>query len=179
MKKLFLFGVLLCMSVGLFAQDRPKNELAISWGVATTPQLVDVFTTALSGGLVDYSSSTQAISAQYLRNLNNTWAVGAAAICEAMEADDANSDGKQNLISVMPVARAHWFDKKHFGMYSKAGVGVCLWNEKLNGQSTNDVTVAYQVSPVCMEAGSESVRGFMELGFGFQGIVNLGVRFGF
>lgn len=179
MKKLFLLGMLLCMTVGLSAQDKPKNELAISWGVGTTPQLVDVFTSALSGGLVDYSSSTQAISAQYLRNLNKTWAVGAAAIYEGMESDDANSNGKQNLISVMPVARAHWFNKAHFGMYSKVGVGACFWNEKLNGQTSNDMTVAYQVSPVCMEAGSESVRGFMEVGFGFQGIINLGVRFGF
>ena len=38
------------------------------------------------------------------------------------------------------------------------------------------VILAGQLSPVCMDFGGDATRGYLELGFGMQGIVSLGIK---
>ena len=72
-------------------------------------------------------------------------------------------------------------------MYSKVGLGVTFRTQKEdineakasnNGsdQSKNDVFFNFQLSALGMEFGAETVRGFVELGVGEQGMGLVGIR---
>lgn len=100
-----------------------------------------------------------------------------------------------SFVSVMPSVKFPWFTFPNVSMYSKAAVGVAMsWNgpfsvtgkdengnaEEQGSDSNNfQCSVAYQVSPICVDFGGRRLKGFAELGFGFQGAFITGVRYSF
>ena len=74
----------------------------------------------------------------------------------------------------MPLAKFRWFTNPKFGMYSKIafGAGIVPGGEEENLQ----VSFAGQLSPVGMQFGGGNVSGILELGYGMQGIVTLGIK---
>jgi hypothetical protein len=105
---------------------------------------------------------------------------------DVMSGKDKIGESKNSYLTLMPAVKFDWLRKKNFGMYSKLAVGATLRNEKYDsntssGKDYNDseVHVNWQVSLVGIEAGSPTIRGFAELGFGEQGIILAGVRYKF
>ena len=94
-----------------------------------------------------------------------------------------------DYFTVMPVAKFMWIEKDHIGLYSKAAAGICIASnsakacsgfgeaEKYVDEIKTDkgTRFAYQVSAIGFEAGSKNLRGFVELGYGFQGLAQAGV----
>ena len=99
-----------------------------------------------------------------------------------------------DYFTVMPVAKFMWIEKDHIGLYSKAAAGICIASKSdpkfcngvqvdpdkadrvLNELKTDKGTrFAYQVSAIGFEAGSKNIRGFVELGYGFQGLAQAGL----
>lgn len=99
-----------------------------------------------------------------------------------------------DYFTVMPVAKFMWIEKDHIGLYSKAAAGICIASNSdpkfcdgvqvdpdredrvLNDLKTDKGTrFAYQVSAIGFEAGSKNIRGFIELGYGFQGLAQAGL----
>ena len=86
-----------------------------------------------------------------------------------------------------------WVRKKNFGIYSKIGLGATYMYEKEvqkndgSGQDIDDKVVHskgkwmanFQASLLGIEAGTEKIRGFAELGAGEQGIILAGLRYKF
>ena len=76
-------------------------------------------------------------------------------------------------------------------MYSKVGVGVSFMfehqkdeldsNSSAKATDETDTTIIpnLQCSLLGLEGGSEAIRGFVELGFGEQGIMLAGVKYKF
>lgn len=107
------------------------------------------------------------------------------------EVAKANND----YFTVMPVVKAMWIEKNQIGLYSKVAAGVCIasnsakmvGNAKENtpGEFTNEIKsdkgtrFGYQVSAIGFEAGTRNLRGFVELGYGFQGFAQIGASFKF
>ena len=118
-------------------------------------------------------SSTGAISLEYMRWVSPHVGVGALGVYELcpMTFED-NTSSRSHLISVMPAAKFAWLGKDHFGMYTKiaAGVGAAF------DDGSADFSFAAQVNPVGMDFGGQSFRGFLELGWGMQGLVMFGLR---
>lgn len=92
---------------------------------------------------------------------------------------------RRNL-SIVPTAKFDWLRKKNFGMYSKLAFGTTMRNEKADyespekeGYSETTFEVNWQISLLGLEAGSERLRGFLELGTGEQGIGLIGLRYKF
>ena len=78
----------------------------------------------------------------------------------------------------MATSKFIWFNREHFGMYSKVSLGLML----LLGDMNEDKPIpmfAGHVSSVCMEFGGKALRGFLETGYGNQGLLNFGVKFSF
>lgn len=98
------------------------------------------------------------------------------------------------FISLMPEVKLPWFNLPHFGMYSKIAAGAWLQYspevvdmvEGSDGQPAQDVTPASsdfgfsaQVNPIGMDFGGRQHRGFLEIGWGLQGLIMGGYRFEF
>ncbi len=191
MKKiLYIFSLLCTVALGANAQDyeTPSNEISVSWGLGSGPMIADAFASGLTGS-TEYGMQTGNISAQFMHNLNKTIGIGVTASFEGLSAkktDEMTEDLSNNYITIMPTARAYWFRKSMFGMYSRAAAGVTFNSfDYLNAKdgktvkdSESEVSFAWQVSPVGIEIGSNKVSGFLEGGFGYQGLVIAGVRIG-
>lgn len=192
MKKILLVAVALFAAVFTTnAQDyeTPSDEISVSVGYFTHPHVALTFGDAF-GGIIDGDASSEnslgSFGVTYMHNLNKRFGMGATTSYEYIYKNA--KDGKkytENFITVMPTVRAYWFRHNHFGMYSRLAAGVALNCSKgyVNGtgeeKSQTDVLFGFHLAPLSMEFGSSKVSGFLELGWGYQGIVNAGVKFGF
>ena len=176
--------------VKLYRAD--MNEVSLSYGQGSIGQgiylFADVFAVIFSLGhaTVDNPVFTGEVSTEYYHYFNNTIGVGGIVTGEWMggnmidqnkSEDDPNRiTGRFDMVyvSLMPAVKFSWFNHNHVGMYSKVAVGGSL---VLNNNEAPQPMVAFQLSPVCCDFGDETWRGFAELGFGNQGILNLGVKY--
>lgn len=169
------------------SEKKGANEVSVTYGMFTAPQVA--FSMAGVLGIVfslgnltlDNFVMPGQLSAEYYHYFNNVLAVGGCITNDYMMADSFNKN-KENLgkfkadfISIMPGVKASWFNFQNFGMYSKVNVGIGA--EVLSDEITTNL--ALQVSPVCCEFGKEAWRGFVELGFGMNGIACFGVKHSF
>ena len=193
MKK--LVALLLCLIVvcPVFAKnDTDKNEFSITYGQITVPQaayvLGGVFGAMFSLGHFSFENAhfVGGAGVEYVHYVNDWLGFGGAGLCDYMTATAMNvdSEGKKTpngkfqlgVVSVMPVVKFAWLNRAHVGLYSKlaAGAGFTFTNQ--SEDTKDNFAFAFQVTPIGMDFGGESFRGFAELGLGMQGLVNVGIR---
>lgn len=191
MKKIFMAIAVLCtvvLEANAQEYETPSDEISVSWGLGSGPMIADAFASGLTGS-IEYAMQTGNISAQYMHNLTKTFGIGVTASFEGLTSkknETIKEDLSNNYICVMPTARAYWFRKSKFGMYSRLAAGVTFnsfdYLDSKDGktvkESKTETGFAWQVSPVGIEIGSNKVSGFLEGGFGYQGLVIAGVRLG-
>lgn len=150
-------------------------------------------------------SHTPTFSIQYMYRVSPKLKVGAVATYQQtssklMVADKQGgyheaAKATNNYFVVMPAVKAMWVEKKNIGLYSKLAVGISIASNKAEmtngakestpGELTNRIKsdkgtrFAYQVSAIGLEVGSKNLRGFAELGYGFQGIGQVGICYKF
>ena len=198
MKKiLVMVAVAMMTAMNASAQngyDETKHEVAITYGVGSNSDIIDAFEN-IGGGLVGAKFENEkyfgALSAEYFYHLENWLGVGAILAYGQCEQDvyllgDKDGTSKNSYVTLMPAVKFDWLRKKNFGMYSKLAVGATLRNEKFNSDSSSskdtsdsEVHVNWQASFLGIEAGSPTLRGFLEFGTGEQGIALVGLRYKF
>ena len=133
----------------------------------------------------------------YVRNLFNRWGVGIQAnyYCDEGEGTDITSKFyyhklfsiKESGVTVMPTVRCSWWNHHHLGLYTRLACGLDFHKVELTDFNVHDdvdietgtissTNLAYQISLVGIEAGGHRIRGFIELGHGYQGNVTFGAR---
>ena len=198
MKKLLVMvAVAMMTAMNVNAQngyDETKHEVAISFGALSNSQIIDVFENiggALVGAKFENETFIGPISAEYFYHVKNWLGVGGILAYGQNKQDvyllgDKDGVSKNTYLTLMPAVKFDWLRKKHFGMYSKLAFGATLRNEKYDSDSDSskddsdsEVHVNWQASLLGMEFGGPTIRGFLELGTGEQGIVLAGVRYKF
>ena len=196
MRKLTLLILAAMMgTTGMKAQngyDETKQEVAVGLGVLPNSQFLDMFEKvggALAGAKFENEKFFGPISAEYFYHVKPWLGLGGIIVYGQNKQDtylnhEMIGKNKNTYITLMPAAKFDWLHKQHFGMYSKLALGATLRNEKydrLDGRNSSDseLHVNWQISPLGLEAGSPTVRGFVELGFGEQGIALAGLRYKF
>ena len=198
MKKLLVLAAAALMAAtNVNAQngyDDTKHEVAISLGALSNSQWIDVFedlTTAIFVGKLDDRDFDGPFSAEYFYHVKNWLGVGGIFVYghstqDILEHNTKIGDAKDNYLTLMPAVKFDWLRKKNFGMYSKLGIGATYRSEKIeynenNGKDYDESAfhVNWQVSLLGIEAGSPTLRGFVELGTGEQGMALIGVRYKF
>ena len=199
MKRLLSSVALLIISslVCLAQTDESRHEISVSYGYITLPQAVDLIGAsggALLGGLlagiVDTfapgnqespkridNGGTGSFSFQYLYSLSKTIKLGGI-VCYESTWGEWN-DGDEYIVhypAIIATSKFMWFNREHFGMYSKLSLGLTL---AINGQCEAMLLPAFQTSAVSMEFGGKALRGFLETGFGNQGLLNFGMKYSF
>lgn len=169
-----------------------RHEVAVSYGALSNADLFsyleDAFTVAASVGKVKYENEkfVGTFGVEYFYRVSNLFAVGGIA-AYATQSKDIMAGGDKlgtmhdHFFSVMPAVKCDWLRRRHFGMYSKLGLGVNILTDKQkfnDGETAHDATAtfAWQLSLVGLEAGSQNVRAFAELGCGEQGMALIGLR---
>jgi hypothetical protein len=202
MKKTIVLALAMMMTCGAMqAQDGyydKKHEVGITYGFGSTSQIVDVFEDAIIS-MVDVRLSDESwvgpITAEYYYHPKNWLGVGGILGYGQMSQDvylngkhnGKDGDLKNSYLTLMPAVKFDYVRTKHFGMYSKLAFGATLRTEKVDYNDDKDLKdfnesefhINWQVSLLGLEAGGQSLRGFMELGMGEQGIYVIGVKYRF
>ena len=200
MKKLFLLAAVAIMTAtSANAQSNgydSKHEVALSLGLYSNSQWLDVLENVTlivaSGAKASFDNDRfmGPISAEYFYRLKPWIGVGGLFVYGNNKQDlklDGVKDGevKHAYYTLMPAVKFDWLRKQHFGMYSKLAVGMTLRKESIDSEDdvrSEDETmthVNWQLSFLGIEAGGPTIRGFLELGTGEQGIILAGIRYKF
>jgi hypothetical protein len=186
MKKLICASLAFLLVFSAYGQDK-KNEFSVTYSQFTVPQFAYIFGgilgVAFTAGHFDFENPIMpgCLGVEYNHWVNNWFGYGGSVFGEYMTASTYTKDSEGNktkngtydlgFASIMPTVRFRWFNNPHFGMYSKLGAGLGL---AISGDFQPSFSA--QISPVCMDFGGDSVRGFLELGVGMQGIASLGIK---
>ena len=202
MKKIFVAMLALsCLlaSPSLRAQNinvLAPNEISVSYGVsllgASLNTLVNIagIASILSDELeadiasIKSGGSRGVINASYLYHTSSVFAVGGSVGFNRLSVNMQDKTGAitaaaANIIFGMIDAKVNWFRQDIFGMYSKFGLGVmCINGNVMEEPGHNLWLPTAQLSLVGMELGRQFC-GFMELGAGMQGILQVGLKYHF
>ena len=190
MKK--IITILLCFLIALSVNAKDyKNELSFTYGQFTVPQFAyvmgGVLGVAFTAGHFTFENSKfiGTTGFEYIHYTNDWFGYGGTIVCDYMTSDAYNVssegektyNGKFNLgfISIMPNVKFSWFNRERVSLYSKIAVGSGLVFDN-DDSLENNITLAAQISPIGVDFGNNSYRGFAELGIGMQGILNVGIR---
>ncbi|MCR5313232.1 MAG: hypothetical protein K6E54_06275 [Bacteroidaceae bacterium] len=138
------------------------------------------------------------VNIMYIRNINKKFGVGLQAGIGFLKTDDFSDKKtygkiakiKEHNIYLMPTFRTYWYNTNNIGVYSRVSVGLawaCYDEEDTNGNDNlifacgneSSVKFAFQASAIGFEWGGELARGFVEAGYGGQGILITGLKIRF
>lgn len=186
-KLLFLIVAAMFTSFSVKAQedyDDTKHEIAISYGYLANSQWIDVFedmATIMAGAKLDDEKLVGPLSVEYFYHAKNWLGVGGIFAYGKSTQDiyigsSKSGELKHTYYTVMPAVKFDWLRKRYFGMYSKLAFGATVRTEDAEGESDTSIHPNWQVSLLGLEAGSPTVRAFVELGTGEQGLALVGLR---
>ena len=198
MKRIFV-SILIISSLLLSGQAKAQNlyykqvhpnDISVSYGFS----LLSTFGSVVIGSLSNIHDVEKEISVKpggtygvinlgYAYQLNKVVSIGGAAGFNRLSIDLKDNTGKispaaVNVWTIMSTGKFDWFRTRSdmFGMYSKVGLGVMAVGGSLMEELHKTVWLPTgQLSLIGLEVG-KGFSGFMELGFGMQGIAQLGVR---
>lgn len=185
-----------------------SSEIALGVGYMTTGNLIN-FIESMKEAQDNFNSGSDdmntkmsvfgpAFTVQYLYNLSEHVSLGAGLVYQQATGVQSLLDNmtggmsdpytgstttpfvfKGKYLTLMPTAKFYWFNREHFGMYTRLAIGGTYRMESTNGVSDNSFMVNGQISPVCIEFGGEHFRGFLEEGLGANGSAFGGIKYSF
>jgi hypothetical protein len=191
MKRLFLMVVATIMvTMNTNAQDEPKNEIGVFYGVESASNILSVLTSSFAAAAGDQGSWWGPIGAEYYYHISPVVAVGGVAVYASCKAEDEKTnteDLSETFITLMPSMKFNWLRKKSFGMYSALSAGVMFASISVNDAAkkadpdAKDETIThfmFQATALGIEFGG-NLRGFVEAGLGEKGTLCAGLRYRF
>ena len=191
MKRLFLMVVTTIMvTMNTNAQDEPKNEIGVFYGVESASNILSVLTSSFAAAAGDQGSWWGPIGAEYYYHISPVVAVGGVAVYASCKAEDEKTnteDLSETFITLMPSMKFNWLRKKSFGMYSALSAGVMFASMSVNDAAkkadpdAKDETIThfmFQATALGIEFGG-NLRGFVEAGLGEKGTLCAGLRYRF
>ncbi|MDR1743854.1 MAG: hypothetical protein LBR48_08595 [Dysgonamonadaceae bacterium] len=187
-------AIMLLVANGVGAQDDFKrHELEGGLGIWNTSQIVFTLSDALSNSLgiggmnVNNLSGSPAFHVGYKYWLTERFGVGATLAMGSESGNVFNLEKQyQGQIqryysNVAAEAAFNYINSEIFKVYALGGVGGLFLNQKYepdggSGTDKNDkgLFLDYQITPIGIKVG-KNVGGFAEVGFGYKGIVNIGL----
>ena len=167
---------------------------------------VEKYNLTIGGDCPDYNimgKSFLTLNLEYHYRLNKLWAIGTIMgfgrsyenygqsdetpiTIDGKESQYLNSkygEGRSNLFYLALSVRRAWFIKGNFRLYSRVALGTMRQHTSFDyeEESSDEVKwkMAYQLTPLGFDFGIEPIRVYSELGYGFQGVFNIGARLAF
>ncbi len=203
MKKLLLLFLLSAMPAGVFAQEEPavvrvrrpftpQHELRLTAGAyPLLPSMSDwegcaagIFHDRTHRGPV-YTSGTWSLSYDY--RFKKWFDLGLTLsyygeYSRSYSNRDSSPVGRNraHAVTVMPMARFTWLNRRWVRMYSSLGLGATFGYGRFDteGSRPENAMIAFQVTPVGISVG-RSFFGFAEIGLGAQGVFMMGIGYKF
>jgi hypothetical protein len=206
MKKIFLVILCTVLSIGAASAQKPekapkynathdygRNEIYFSYGASAIGSIISHYSGILDmviSEITDQECSIKSggskgvLNAGYYYSVNRTLSFGASVgfnrmSLKILEDGDIDTFGA-NLFTMMANMKVNWFQNTSFGMYSKLGLGaMCAAFGENDGVSSERIGSFWlptgQLTMIGLEVGRQ-FRGFMEIGPGMQGWIQIGAK---
>lgn len=187
MKKLFLL-LTFCLCA-FYLQAQSKWEIRLGYGLASAPEIIDglsnLSTSLISIGTVKASSNLSygpiAVGVNYypMHKLSVGLQYSNTKLNNTLELNNAvGSSDYKNTYNVIMARSDYYYATGFIQVYSGLGAGVSFAKSvPTNGTTGNDVKstdFAYQINAIGARVG-RTIGAFAELGFGYNGVLNLGI----
>lgn len=186
MKAAALFGMIHCIMPLAQAQDKGKGELSATVGIYPVEDIVTATFLVILGDLFDAHEgrdpSNPVFFLTYKYHVSERFAIGGTTGYnhDSKSWDHYNYDGwRQRTLTSAVEGTMYWAKRPGFDFYSTAGAGL-FFRERAyyETQKKTDAGPAMYIAPVGMRFGKD-FGCFMEMGYGYKGILNAGLNFRF
>lgn len=197
MKKalLFIASVLIALPEAKAFEPIKNNEISAQYAVFTGNQIVTFFKGAFTGvtSLGNFSCYEITGSGMFIlqyhhagdENIMYGFSVGYESVGQKLK--DKNDVPVERMLnthcfSILGSGKIYYKNFPHFGMYAKiqAGVELASGNMIEDDHITEEKKIkphlAFQGTPLGLEFGGKTLRGFAEIGIGTQGIWSIGIK---
>lgn len=187
-KTIILCGVMCCVFAPSKAQDRGKQELNVGAGILTSENALSdaviLWISALINEPKDVRVTGAAWSVSYKYHVSERLAVGGSSVynpsADQWIPDFVDDDRwKRRSLTTAGEATLFWIKQRGFQFYGAAGVGFFVKRSTFYETDVNtDFGYTFQASPVGLRIGDKAGI-FLEMGYGYKGVLNggLSVRF--
>jgi hypothetical protein len=186
MKKIFfqlLFAIILVypLSSQTTLKSGPKNEIYFSYGAASAQQIATIFDGAIILPFIatDFSvdSPIGPIIAGYRRNFSDQFSMGLMGSYTAFN-QEYTVLGEQfrvqnTFITTMLDGTILYNPKSTFQLYSGLSLGSSIYTQKDTSQTASKTIFAFHLNAIGLRVG-KTIGAFVEIGYGFNGLVNGG-----
>lgn len=197
--KFIVLSLCLFAGVNLVNGQENKHEIRISASDGLTQSTVDILGLGMADAITGSKRTDEKYSIVYglsYRYSINRFRVGAdfgfshSSSKLTLEADKTPSIKERELnFMILPTAEFVYFKSKLVELYGNASAGVNLKSHKETGltdagkmaaqKADLKTSFAYQVNPIAVRIGNETIGAFLEAGLGHKGFVTAGVSFRF
>ena len=201
MKKLayvFLISLTAFSNIGYSQTTKGDMEVNAGWGTITgdgvftvTKLLVTEIITSVFGDM--HYTNVRTIGAAFMGYkyyFTDNAAVGMTGTYEAWKADlnyvsngDKVGEYQRADITIAPELTYNYLNDEWIRLYGSVGIGITFNSEKntdkstaTNNYNTNDTHLNANLTALGLSAG-KALRGNLELGFGYKGLINLGISY--
>ena len=199
-KTILVFCLIAFFSDTAFAQldsiRSNKNEFSIGYGVKPSSS----YRYNPRNHYYPLEENVGAIYATYTRRLTKVIGIGATYCFDPRVFNYyENPKTKEGPIArlgesshtLMFHLKINWLNTKYVNLYSKVGQGVMVWGYNLkeyqpdlfeinmpSNKFIDRINYAYQFVPIGVEVGTKRCAGFLQVGFGMEGMISIGFRYG-
>lgn len=176
MKKILATLLCICAAIGLKAEGPGRHSISLSSGFLTAYDIINMI------GDVNYPPPDISLGGTYVLGydfaVSPMFSVGIAAgfaLTSVNSYETSHVWRHYRYFHVMPRLSYRWIRKERFAMYSSAAFGIDFAKE----YDRHSVEPAFQITIISAEyffGKSRHFGIFAELGAGFQGILNTGLR---
>lgn len=165
-----------------FSQE--KHNVFVGYGAPTHNSFISFLSYIITLGTLDDLNRdfSGAIFAGYRYNVTPKFEVGGVFTYENADGTFRDSDSEQKLkrsdYSLMADARFNYLSKEKFRLYSGASAGVGIININSNSdavKNSEEAEFAFHVDLIGFSYGRK-VAPFLSLGYGYKGVINLGIQ---
>lgn len=170
MKKIILA---LMMIVGIVSGAQAQTELTVSYGAYTQMDAMDCH----DGG-PSVNNAWGALNAGLNFHVAPGFWLGPSYTFSSTSRKHYD-ENKFYYHAIMLNLRYNYYRNSIVTLYAKGALGSVIIHETWPDDSKNKAYCAFQINPLCAQVGlSRSVAMFGELGFGAQGLIQLGFKIG-
>ncbi len=184
MKRIILVLLLFLLTTTLYSQEKGTMDFSVSAGVISSNFLIDFYAQLLTLGLIRTKGDvmTPAINTTFKYAVMDNWFVNADFTYEYAKKKLLGSNDEvldiqtHNYFTLGIGTEYHYFNTEITRIYAGTAIAYTLDNYKTNSQSANVPHFNFQLTPLGIRVGKK-LAGFFELGFGYKGILILGISY--
>ncbi len=187
MKKYFFVLLFILIAVFAHSQEQGTMDFNLSAGILSSNVFIDTTADLLTGILTFGQSNSKtryipALNAVFKYAVMDNWFVNAGFTYEYVKKQLLNNNGVvlddqiHNYYNFAIGTEYHYVNSDIIQMYSGAAIAYTLHMYESNKGSNNLSYVNFQLDAFGLRVG-KSLAGFMELGFGYKGILILGISY--